>query len=370
MTAAEVITQAARPWAELSVAGSEDLARRFSLLRAVIADEAAALADDNALRAFRDRWLARKTGILTLIKDHWLASAPVDWKKPLGQGLNALREAVESAIAASSEQLRQAQLRARIESERVDLSLPGRPAAAAPAHPVLRTMQEMVGIFLQLGYTVADGPEMESAWYNFETLNIPEGHPARDEQDSLYLGPERSGLLLRTHTSPVQIRTMERQQPPVRVVVPGKVYRRDAPDATHSPMFHQVEGLAVDEHITFGDLKGTLDHFAREMFGTRVRTRFRPSYFPFTEPSAEMDISCIFCAGAGCRTCKQSGWIEVLGCGMVDPALYRFVNYDPEKYTGFAFGMGVERMAMLRYGVDDIQRFYSGDVRFLQQFRD
>ncbi|MGH9479403.1 MAG: phenylalanine--tRNA ligase subunit alpha, partial [Terriglobales bacterium] len=236
-----------------------------------------------------------------------------------------------------------------------------------PAHPVLAVRDEIVGIFLRLGYQVGEGPEIETPYYNFEALNIPEGHPAREEQDTLYLATP--GFLLRTHTSPVQVRTMERQAPPLRVIVPGKVYRRDTPDATHSPMFHQLEGLAVDADLHFGDLRGTLDHFAQEFFGAAVRTRLRPSYFQFTEPSAELDVGCVFCQGAGCRTCKQSGWIEVLGCGMVDPAVFGFVGYDPERVSGFAFGMGIERMAMIRYQVDDIQRFYSGDLRFLEQFR-
>ena len=248
----------------------------------------------------------------------------------------------------------------------LDITLPGTHRPVGVRHPLRQVITDMVEIFTSLGYSVEDGPEIESTYFNFEALNIPEHHPSRDDQDTFYITPE---TVLRTHTSPVQIRTMEHQQPPLRIIVPGRVYRRDAPDATHSPMFHQVEGLAVDTHITFADLKGTLDLFMKAFFGPSVQTRFRPSFFPFTEPSAEVDISCLFCAQAGCRVCKGSGWIELLGCGMVDPALFSFVQYDASQYSGFAFGMGVERLAMLKYGVQDIQQFYHGDVRFLHQFR-
>ena len=240
-------------------------------------------------------------------------------------------------------------------------------------------MNDIVGVFKAMGYSVAEGPEIETDYYNFESLNFPPNHPARDMQDTIFLAGQeqkaaRDRLLLRTHTSPVQIRTMEKQKPPVRVVIPGRVYRNDAPDATHSPMFHQVEGLAVDTNITFCDLKGSLDHAMKSLFGSSVKTRFRPSFFPFTEPSAEVLISCIFCGGSGyqgsarCPNCKASGWIELLGAGMVDPALYGFVGYDPEKYSGFAFGMGVDRIAAMLYGVTDLQLFFNGDVRFLEQF--
>ncbi|MGA7887527.1 MAG: phenylalanine--tRNA ligase subunit alpha, partial [Acidobacteriaceae bacterium] len=245
-------------------------------------------------------------------------------------------------------------------------------------HPLIRTQHEIVGIFQRMGYSVGVGPEVETDYYNFESLNFPPGHPARDTQDTLVVAgqerkPLRERLLMRTHTSPVQIRTMERQAPPVRIVIPGKVHRNDAADATHSPIFHQVEGLCVDAGITFADLKGTLDHAMKELFGSSVRTRFFPSFFPFTEPSADVQISCPFCGGAGCRKCKQSGWIELLGCGMVDPAVFGFVRqkqpgYDPEKISGFAFGMGVDRIAMMKYGIGEIGLLYSGDLRFLEQF--
>jgi phenylalanyl-tRNA synthetase alpha chain len=249
-------------------------------------------------------------------------------------------------------------------------------------HPVVRTSNEIVSVFGKLGYSVAEGPVVESDYYNFEALNFPPNHPARDTQDTLFIAgqqskPPRDRLLLRTHTSPVQIRTMEKMPPPLRLVIPGKVHRNDPPDASHSPMFHQIEGLAVDTNITFGDLKGTLDHAMKALFGSSVRTHFRPSFFPFTEPSAELYVTCFLCGGSGkrgydpCRPCKQTGWIEVLGCGMVDPNVFEFVKdngYDPKKVSGFAFGMGVDRLALLKYGVDDIQLFFQGDVRFLQQF--
>src|SRR5438105_4686556 len=264
----------------------------------------------------------------------------------------------------------------------IDISLPGIRRSVGAEHPIIRTQNEIISVFQNLGYSVAEGPVIETDYYNFEALNFPPNHPARDTQDTLFLAnqeskPARERLLLRTHTSPVQIRTMEKMKPPLRIVIPGKVHRKDAPDASHSPMFHQVEGLAVDTNITFGDLKGTLDHAMKALFGSDVKTSFRPSFFPFTEPSAEMFVSCFVCGGSGkrgadaCRPCKQTGWIEILGCGMVDPNVFEFVKhngYDPEKISGFAFGMGVDRIAMLKYGLDDLQLFFQGDVRFLQQF--
>ncbi len=326
-----------------------------------------------AAQAFRNRWLGRRQGVLQQLHETLLKPAPPAWKKALGQALNLLRREADALAEALEAAARQAAARQRLASEALDITLPGSPGAGRGApHPLLRVMDEIVEIFAGLGYSRAEGPEMETAFYNFEALNIPPDHPARDEQDTIYLGPGLPGLLLRTHTSPGQIRVMQRQAPPLRVVVPGRVYRRDTPDASHSPMFHQVEGLAVDEQLSFADLKGTLEHFARVYFGT-TRARFRPSYFPFTEPSAEMDVECFACGGRGgaaCRTCKGSGWIEILGCGMVHPELYRFAGQASGRWMGFAFGMGVERIAMIRYGIDDIQRFYSGDLRFLEQFRD
>ncbi|HYA23908.1 MAG TPA: phenylalanine--tRNA ligase subunit alpha, partial [Terriglobales bacterium] len=264
----------------------------------------------------------------------------------------------------------------------VDITLPGIPRPIGAEHPIIKTMNEIVAVFRNLGYSVQEGPEIETDYYNFESLNFPPNHPARDTQDTLFIAnqqskPLREQLLLRTHTSPVQIRTMEKIKPPIRIVIPGKVYRNDPPDASHSPMFHQIEGLAVDTNITFGDLKGTLDHAMKAFFGSSVKTSFRPSFFPFTEPSAELMVSCFICGGGGrrgtepCRPCKQTGWIEILGCGMVDPNVFEFVKdngYDPARVSGFAFGMGADRIALLKYGVDDLQLFFQNDVRFLRQF--
>ena len=244
------------------------------------------------------------------------------------------------------------------------------PTADGRIHPISQTIDEMVAIFCEMGFSVAEGPHIETDFNNFTALNIPPEHPARQEHDTFYLPekPDGTRLVLRTHTSPVQIRSMERIEPPVRVICPGKVHRNDAPDATHSPVFHQLEGLCVDTNITFGDLKGTLDHAMKSLFGSAVKTSFRPSFFPFTEPSVEVSISCPFCGGKGCRPCKQSGWIELLGAGMVDPNVFGFVGYDASKISGFAFGMGVERLTMMSYNVDDIQQFFYGDMRFLEQF--
>jgi phenylalanyl-tRNA synthetase alpha chain len=330
-------------------------------------------------KALRDRWLGRKAGILTQINEQWLRAAPKVAKRDVGAHVNELRLQIETRVIGAELSVSDQRKARSVESERIDITLPGIRRPLGAEHPVIKTMNEMVRVFRNLGYSVEEGPEIETDYYNFEALNFPPNHPARDTQDTLFIAnqeskPLRERLLLRTHTSPVQIRTMEKMKPPLRVVCPGKVHRNDAPDATHSPIFHQIEGLAVDTNITFCDLKGTLDHAVKEMFGSSVKTRFYPSFFPFTEPSADVQISCIFCGGRGyrdggpCRNCKASGWIELLGCGMVDPNVYGFVDYDPKKVSGFAFGMGVERIAILKYGVDDIQLFFNGDVRFLEQF--
>jgi phenylalanyl-tRNA synthetase alpha chain len=330
-------------------------------------------------KALRDRLLGRKAGILTQINEQWLRAAPKEAKRNVGAHVNELRLQIETRVVGAELSVSDQSKARSVESERIDITLPGIRRPLGAEHPVIKTMNEMVRVFRNLGYSVEEGPEIETDYYNFEALNFPPNHPARDTQDTLFIAnqeskPLRERLLLRTHTSPVQIRTMEKMKPPLRVVCPGKVHRNDAPDATHSPIFHQIEGLAVDTNITFCDLKGTLDHAVKEMFGSSVKTRFYPSFFPFTEPSADVQISCIFCGGRGyrdggpCRNCKASGWIELLGCGMVDPNVYGFVDYDPKKVSGFAFGMGVERIAILKYGVDDIQLFFNGDVRFLEQF--
>jgi phenylalanyl-tRNA synthetase alpha chain len=344
--------------------------------------ESAAVGAENDWKAFRNRWMARKNGVLTLLNDVWLKAAPKDAKREVGQRVNELKGKVEAALEATLQRLQSGASSARLAGERVDVTLPGVRRPLGAEHPVIRTVNEIVGVFRNLGYSVSEGPEVETDYYNFESLNFPPNHPARDMQDTLFIAGQdkkalRDRLLLRTHTSPVQIRTMEKLKPPLRIVIPGKVYRNDPPDASHSPMFHQIEGLAVDTNITFGDLKGTLDHAMKALFGSSVKTQFRPSFFPFTEPSAEMMVSCFICGGSGrrgnepCRPCKTTGWIEILGCGMVDPNVFEFVKhngYDPKKVSGFAFGMGADRIAILKYGVDDIQLFFQGDVRFLEQF--
>ena len=341
--------------------------------------ESAAVGSESDWKIYRDRWMARKNGVLTQLNDLWLKAAPGPNKKDVGQRVNEVKRKVEETVEATLGRVQGGASSSRLTAERVDVSLPGIRRVIGAEHLVIKTMNEIVGVFRNLGYSVEEGPEVETDYYNFEALNFPPNHPARDTQDTLFIAgqdskQQRDRLLLRTHTSPVQIRTMQKMKPPVRVVCPGKVHRNDAPDATHSPIFHQVEGLAVDTNITFCDLKGTLDHAMKALFGSSVKTRFYPSFFPFTEPSADVQISCIFCDGKGtrdggpCRNCKASGWIELLGCGMVDPNVYGFVDYDPAKVSGFAFGMGVERIAILKYGVDDIQLFFNGDVRFLEQF--
>ncbi len=343
------------------------------------ADEAGEVRDEAELKAFRDRWVGRKNGILKQINDVWLKGAPQDVKREAGIRVNALKARIQELV--DSAHIADAGADS-LTSERADITLPGVRRPIGAEHPVMRTWREIVSVFQKLGYSVAEGPVVETDYYNFEALNFPPNHPARDTQDTLFIAgqqskPQRERLLLRTHTSPVQIRTMEKMRPPIRIVIPGTVHRNDPPDASHSPMFHQIEGLAVDTNITFGDLKGTLDHAMKALFGSSVKTHFRPSFFPFTEPSAELFVTCFICGGSGkrgtdpCRPCKQTGWIEVLGCGMVDPNVFEFVKdngYDPKKVSGFAFGMGVDRLALLKYGVDDIQLFFQGDVRFLQQF--
>ncbi len=352
------------------------LDRAVTDLFAALDAETAALHSESDWKEFRDRWMARKTGVLTLVNDTWLKAAPKEAKREVGQRVNELKSRAEGAIEAAHEKIHASSAVTKLASERLDITLPGIRRPIGVKHPVLRVQDEIVAVFKAMGYSVGEGPEVETDYYNFESLNFPPNHPARDTQDTLFIAgqerkPTRDRLLLRTHTSPVQIRSMEKLSPPLRIVIPGKVHRNDPLDATHSPVFHQVEGLAVDTNITFCDLKGTLDHAMKSLFGSSVKTRFYPSFFPFTEPSADMQVSCIFCGGKGCRKCKFSGWIELLGCGMVDPNVFEFVKqngYDSSKISGFAFGMGVERIAILKYEVEEIQLFYEGDVRFLEQF--
>jgi phenylalanyl-tRNA synthetase alpha chain len=324
--------------------------------------EVARAASSADLEQVRVKYLGRQ-GILTRLLRS-LPSLPVSERPEVGRQANLAKAEVETLLAERLALVKAAERRRDLAARRMDLTVPGRRPPMGTLHPLTLVQDEIIEIFQGLGFAVAEGPEVESDFYNFEALNIPRDHPARDMQDTFYLSEE---TLLRTHTSPVQIRTMKAQRPPVRIICPGKVYRRDA-DITHSPMFHQVEGLAVDRNISMGDLKGALELFAREMFGPRTRIRFRPSFFPFTEPSAEVDVLCFACGGGGCRVCKQSGWLEILGSGMVHPQVLRIVGYDPEEVTGWAFGMGVERIAMLKYGIDDIRLFFENDLRFLSQF--
>lgn len=319
------------------------------------------------LEEIRIRYLGRKGEITSLLRR--LGELPSEERRAWGQEINLLREELENKLKEKEEELVARAEAARLAEERVDVTLPGRALWQGSKHPLTLVLEEIKEIFLALGFAVAEGPEVEWDYYNFEALNLPKEHPAREMHDSLYITPE---ILLRTHTSPVQVRTMEKQAPqlPVRIIAPGRVYRRDALDASHSPIFHQVEGLVVDKNISFADLKGTLVHFVHRFFGEDRKVRFRPSYFPFTEPSAEVDVSCGMCHGEGCRLCSQTGWLEILGCGSVHPHVLKMSHYDPEEVTGFAFGMGVERMALLKYGIDDIRLFYENDLRFLRQFRE
>jgi phenylalanyl-tRNA synthetase alpha chain len=307
-------------------------------------------------------YLGRKGALTASLRDMGRLSA--EERPEVGKVANEVKGAIEASLAAREAELSGAAEEARFAFEALDVTRPGRAPARGSLHPLTLVVREILDVFVRMGFGVAEGPEVEKEYYNFEALNIPAHHPARDMQDTFYVAP---GVVLRTHTSPVQVRVMERQPPPVKVVAPGKVYRCDS-DVTHSPMFHQVEGLLVDEGVTFADLKGVLATFLRLYYGPDTRVRFRPSYFPFTEPSAEVDIQCVLCGGSGCRICGGSGWLEVLGSGMVDPAVYGFVGYDPEKVQGFAFGLGVERIAMLKYGIDDIRLFYENDLRFLSHF--
>jgi len=364
--------------ASLGISTAEGLQPLFAELRTRFDAEASRATDEASFKAFRDAWLGRKSGVITLVTDNWLKPASAELKRSVGAALNELRAHVDVQIEAQRAAVESGVESSAATRDRIDLSLPGVIRPIGSRHLVRTVMQEIEDIFFSIGFSVVEGPEIETPYYNFEALNIPEYHPVRDDMDTFYLELPKGApgpLLLRTHTSPVQIRTMEKRQPPVRVIVPGKVYRRDNPDATHSFMFHQIEGLAVDTDITFCDFTGTIEYFVKQFFGESVKTRFRPSYFPFTEPSVEFDVSCIFCGGSGtgasgttCGKCKGSGWIELFGAGMVDPAVYGFVNYDTRKVSGFAFGMGMDRLAMLKYGIDDIQVFFQNDVRFLKQF--
>jgi phenylalanyl-tRNA synthetase alpha chain len=378
--------------AELGVADAAGVEAAFAVVRAAMENERGALIARGAAsetereklcKELRDRWLARKNGLLSAIDEKWLKAATKELKPSVGQSFNTLRqesEALEIAALVRDLPLRkqaqaqesfnvrdlpEATVRQVIRETPSDLTLPGNRRALGTLHPVTQMQREIEEIFLNLGFHIENGPEIESVYYNFDALNIPESHPSRDDWDTLYID---SKTVLRTHTSPVQIRAMEKYGAPLHIIIPGKCYRHDNPDASHSPMFHQIEGLSIASDITFADLKGTLDFFAKRLFGEKIRTRFQPSFFPFTEPSGEVSISCIFCGGEGCRVCKESGWIEVMGCGMVHPQVLRNGGIDPKKFSGWAFGLGVDRFAMLKYDVNDIQLFFQSDVRFLEQF--
>ncbi len=326
---------------------------------AALAEVKAAGADAREIQALSLKYLGRK-GILTQYLKS-IAGLPPEERPSAGQRANQLKQRLSLEIAAT---LRSIERFVLSEVDRIDVTLPGRMRAWGALHPITRVSEEICDIFNNMGFETVEGPEVEKDYYNFEALNIPKNHPARDMQDTFFVTAD---IVLRTHTSPLQIRTMERQPPPVRVIAPGKVYRCDS-DQTHTPMFHQVEGLLVDENVSFGDLKGTLTAFVHQMFDEQTRLRFRPSFFPFTEPSAEVDILCVICRGKGCRVCKQTGWLEILGSGMVHPAVFENVGYDTQRYTGFAFGLGVERVAMLKYGIEDLRKLFENDVRFLNQF--
>ncbi len=312
------------------------------------------------LRQLRTDFLGKK-GLVTQVMKN-MRELSSDQKREVGRHVNELKNWIESQLKEKAEGLRGPSETGS--GSTFDTTLPGRKEARGSLHPITQVMEEIIAVFVSLGFQVVEGPEVESDYYNFEALNIPKDHPARDMQDTFYIGGEK---VLRTHTSPVQIHVMEKQEPPLRIIAPGKVYRCDS-DISHTPMFHQIEGLMVDEGVAFSDLKGVMNIFVHQIFGEKTKVRFRPSFFPFTCPSAEVDIQCVMCSGKGCRVCSQTGWLEILGAGMVDPAVFGFVHYDPEKWTGFAFGMGIERIAMLKYGIHDIRLFFENDLRFLQQF--
>jgi len=343
---------------------SNDGIGRLRAIEQKFDSELASVHDARSLEDIRTRYLSRKSGLLTTQLQN-LGELPKDQRAEFGRVANQLRSKIEAALDTLQTTIFEREKQSALERETLDVTLPGNRRRIGHRHPLTIVWKEIEDIFISMGYSVEDGPEIESTYYNFDALNFPVGHPARDPRDTFYVG---ENMILRTHTSPVQVRTMEKVQPPVRIICPGRVFRRDAFDPTHSPMFHQVECLVVDEGVTFSDLKGTLERFHKQFFGEKTKTRLRPSFFPFVEPGAEVDISCVFCDGSGCRICKGTGWIEVMGAGMVHPNLYGFVNYDAEKYTGFAFGGGIDRYAMLKYNINDLQLFFQNEMRFLQQF--
>ena len=317
---------------------------------------------EKEISEIRVKYLGKKGSITQVLKS--LGTLPESERREMGQRANQLKQDTETRIEEALSRIQEKDREEALESEKIDVTLPGRRIPIGKRHPLTQILDEIIDIFSRLGFEVVEGPEVELDYYNFEALNIPKGHPAREMQSTFFISDD---VVLRTHTSPVEVRTMEKHPPPVRIISPGITYRRDS-DPTHSPMFYQVEGLLVDKGITFADLKGVLTVFVHQMFGERTRLRFRPSFFPFTEPSAEIDIECFICGGKGCGVCSNTGWLEILGSGMTDPAVFGFVDYDPEEVSGFAFGMGVERIAMLKFGINDIRLFFTNDLRFLRQF--
>ena len=332
-------------------------------IRQQAADALAQAGDLKALDDLRVKYLGKMGELTVILKQMGKLSA--EERPKVGQLANEVRSGIEALVEERTAAVKAALLDQKLALEKLDVTMPGRAAPLGKLHPLTKVLEEVKEIFLGMGFSVAEGPEVETDYYNFEALNIPKDHPARDTQDTFYIS---DNVLLRTQTSPVQVRTMEKQKPPIRVIAPGRVYRSDAVDATHSPLFHQIEGLVVDRGVTMADLKGTLEMFAKRLYGEEAVVRFRPHHFPFTEPSAEMDFQCFACHGEGCRLCKGEGWIEILGCGMVHPKVLSICNIDPEEYSGFAFGMGLERIVMRRYGIDDLRLFYENDLRFLNQF--
>ncbi len=340
----------------------EEIIQTIELLQTAAEEELRAADTPDALEQLRVKYFGKKSQLTQAMKS--LSKLSPEQRPVVGKKVNEVKKNLQDLYQTREQQLAEDKKRRRLAQERVDVTLPGRRQILGTTHPITQILEETERIFTTMGFSVAEGPEVELDYYNFEALNFPKNHPARDMQDTLFVSDD---VVLRTHTSPVQIRAMEKTSPPARFISIGKVYRHDA-DISHSPMFHQIEGVCVDTHITMADLKGVLELFVEEMFGAGTRVRFRPSFFPFTEPSAEVDISCVICNGSGCRVCGSTGWLEILGSGMIDPNVFGFVNYDPEQYTGYAFGMGAERIAMLKYGIDDIRLFFENDVRFLAQF--
>ncbi|CAM4373864.1 phenylalanine--tRNA ligase subunit alpha [Corallococcus sp. AB018] len=346
---------------------------RLQALADAARQEISGVSEPSQVEALRIRYLGKKGELSAVLGG--MGKLPPDERRALGEIANTVKAELEQLLADATKRAEDAALEAQLKGPKLDVTLPGRAVLPGGRHPVSRTMEDIVRTFARLGFEVAVGPEIELDYFNFEALNLPKDHPARDMQDTFYVDEPSLGhakkadspSLLRTHTSPVQVRHMLARKPPIRAVMPGRVYRRDS-DITHTPMFHQVEGLLVDKDVSFAELKGTLDAFVKAFFGSETRTRFRPSFFPFTEPSAEVDVTCASCGGKGCRVCKQTGWLEVLGSGMVHPNVFTAAGYDPKEVTGYAFGMGVERLAMLRYGIDDLRMMFENDARFLAQF--